>query len=459
MSKKIPLKYTIELIKEMIDACTNSDFQLLSTKYPNELGYKVLVKCNNCGREVKRSPCDFRPEASYGCRCNNKTIYTIEKIQGMIDSSEKNNLTLLSTSYPNELGYNVSVMCNECNYVYTTSPYRLTPGNERECRKCFMDKFASNKRLSIDEVKDRLKKLGFELIDEVYINNSLPLKLKCNYGHIFENSLAYVLDGTQCPKCKPGVAGKTEEICRIIFESLLDKKFPKVSPKWLINTDGNRLQFDGYCKELNLAFEYNGRQHYKYVEHFHRTYENFIKRCSDDVDKRKICEKMKVRLITIHHRIKTFNLETLIRLELHRLGIKIQNNNTVKLDTNFKNSFVEERNKLVDQKLTKTKYKRIGSYIKCNTSITLECKDCKTHREATYEHIMLYKYTTCENCTTNKRIDDKLKNTLFKRISDYTKFKNPIILECRNCGYRRQTTYRAIVHPKCKYQTCPNCTN
>ena len=29
------------------------------------------------------------------------------------------------------------------------------------------------------------------------------------------------------------------------------------------------LELDGYCSELNLAFEYNGPQHYKIVPEFH----------------------------------------------------------------------------------------------------------------------------------------------------------------------------------------------
>jgi hypothetical protein len=42
-------------------------------------------------------------------------------------------------------------------------------------------------------------------------------------------------------------------------------QFLKCIPGWL-----GHQQFDGYCEKLQLAFEYNGRQHYEYVPHFHR---------------------------------------------------------------------------------------------------------------------------------------------------------------------------------------------
>ena len=42
-----------------------------------------------------------------------------------------------------------------------------------------------------------------------------------------------------------------------------------------IRYKGNRLFFDIYIKDLNILIEIQGRQHFKFVEHFHGSIENF----------------------------------------------------------------------------------------------------------------------------------------------------------------------------------------
>ena len=56
-----------------------------------------------------------------------------------------------------------------------------------------------------------------------------------------------------------------EERCRAIFERLLNEKFKKARPSWLINHKWSFcLELDGYCKQLKLVCEYDGIQHYIY---------------------------------------------------------------------------------------------------------------------------------------------------------------------------------------------------
>ena len=89
----------------------------------------------------------------------------------------------------------------------------------------------------------------------------------------------------------------SEEACRVIFETLFGKKFKKCRPNFL-----EKLELDGYCPTLKLAFEYQGRQHYEYVSIYHRKglvdLHNQQKR---DILKRKLCKLNGVRLIEIPH--------------------------------------------------------------------------------------------------------------------------------------------------------------
>ena len=35
------------------------------------------------------------------------------------------------------------------------------------------------------------------------------------------------------------------------------------------------LELDGYCESRNLAFEYNGKQHYYHTKYFHKIFQSF----------------------------------------------------------------------------------------------------------------------------------------------------------------------------------------
>ena len=110
-----------------------------------------------------------------------------------------------------------------------------------------------------------------------------------------------------------------EERCRRIFEDILGEKFPNVGPSWLLNKKtGYRLELDGYCPKLKLAFEYNGIQHYKYPNPFHRDLNDFNCQRKRDGIKNRRCKSHEVILIRIKYNIS--NLEKYIRGELKEKG-------------------------------------------------------------------------------------------------------------------------------------------
>ena len=94
---------------------------------------------------------------------------------------------------------------------------------------------------------------------------------------------------------------KGEKRCREYFENKFGKPFIKCRPEWLINPSTKRkLELDGYNEKLKLAFEYNGNQHYEYIEYFHNNnVDNFLDQIQRDVDKRLICANHGIRLIII----------------------------------------------------------------------------------------------------------------------------------------------------------------
>lgn len=180
----------------------------------------------------------------------------------------------------------------ENNHVFEISFGKIKEGIW--CKKCFFmkrRKCFSDISLNISNAYPNCKLLSTE-----YINfHSNSLLIECERKHIFSISYANFSMGKWCPYC----LFKNEQMCREIFESLLQVKFVKSRPTFL-----NGLELDGYNSELKLAFEYNGEQHYMEINHFHRKDNAFEKQKQKDKQKIELCKQHNIQLIIIPYNVK-----------------------------------------------------------------------------------------------------------------------------------------------------------
>jgi len=91
----------------------------------------------------------------------------------------------------------------------------------------------------------------------------------------------------------------SENLVRGYFETLLGHKFPTAHPGWLKSkTTGANLELDGYCPELQLAFEYQGEYHYFPVlpHNKDKSVEDIQK---NDAYKAAVCKRHGVSLIQV----------------------------------------------------------------------------------------------------------------------------------------------------------------
>jgi hypothetical protein len=149
-------------------------------------------------------------------------------------------------------------------------------------------------KLTIDECREFAISKNGECLSDEYVNSSTKMRWRCSDNHEWEATFNNIKSGRWCPYCS---GYKSEELCREIIEKYLLEKFPKKKPKFL-----EGLELDGYNEELNMAFEYNGRQHDDYIPHFHRDgVEDFERQIERDLKKYRICREMGVYLIIIPH--------------------------------------------------------------------------------------------------------------------------------------------------------------
>jgi hypothetical protein len=174
--------------------------------------------------------------------------------------------------------------------------WKAAPGNVKGqgqwCPKC-----AGVQRHTLEDMQRVAKERGGKCLSRSYERDQAYLWWQCAEGHKWKAFSADVMDGSWCPQCSDSLG---ERICRQFFEQLFRKLFPSVRPEWLVSSRGHRMELDGYCESLGLAFEHQGEQHTRPLnKYFHRDAESFARRIADDRLKRKLCRKHGVVLIAV----------------------------------------------------------------------------------------------------------------------------------------------------------------
>lgn len=175
-----------------------------------------------------------------------------------------------------------------------------------------------------------------------YVNSREKLKLQCKYGHSFSMCWNKIQRGQWCPVCSKGIS---ERICKAYFERIFGKEFRTVRPKWLVGDKGRPLELDGYCEELQIAFEHNGSQHYKKASNI-SNYE-FKRLQFNDRIKKELCKKNGVKLIVIPElfvQIKPQNLSSFLKEEFRKQEIIFPDYEEMNIDEIYQNRNVESKN-------------------------------------------------------------------------------------------------------------------
>jgi hypothetical protein len=123
-----------------------------------------------------------------------------------------------------------------------------------------------------------------------------------------------------------------EKFCKQILENLFPgNKFIKIRHPHFKNPEtGRSLELDLYCKELKLACEYNGPQHYKFMEFYHKIEDNFEKQKTRDLIKEGFCDIFEIELITVPNIQKYENIKEFITKTLDSRYIKYNYENMPK---------------------------------------------------------------------------------------------------------------------------------
>jgi len=293
-------------IKIIQDICKSKGGECISKKYINSIT-PMIIRCKY-GHVWKARPANIIYNNSWCPMCdynNRKVGIELYKKKALDKGGE-----CLSDVYINHKTP-IKFKC-ENGHVWSTRPDSIHKGSW--CPKCY-----GNHPLSIEDCKNDAILNEGKCLPKKIKNSITKLTYQCKYGHIWKARPKSIREGRWCPECAKKIH-KTEELCRKIFEKLFNKSFPNKRYNWLKGEFGRNRELDGYNKELKLAFEYQGEQHYNMVPFFNKTQEDLNKQKLKDEFKRNKCKERQITLIEIPFHLKNMDLEQYIISKLKKRG-------------------------------------------------------------------------------------------------------------------------------------------
>lgn len=157
---------------------------------------------------------------------------------------------------------------------------------------------------SIEKAESRLVGTNLKIFsvfhkksNKVGENWALYYNIICNDGHIFERNVSELTGGATCPRCTSKIflgQERTRQIMQVCFNA----PFFSVRPDFLKNPKSNKnLELDGYNEKLQMAFEFQGKQHEDNDTQFGG---GLIEQQERDALKKELCEKNGVKLFLIN---------------------------------------------------------------------------------------------------------------------------------------------------------------
>ena len=322
----------------------------------------------------------------------------------------------------------------ECLYGHTWKTYISNIQLDLSgCKECYRPK------ITLNMVKNKIKEKNYKLLnEESYQNSRCKSKFQCYFGHIWETYIHNVYsEKSGCPECS---IGNCEMISIFIINKLFNTRFYKTR-----SILPSKLELDGYNKDLNLAIEYNGIQHYEEIKNYFHKEGSLEDQQKRDNQKLKECEELGITLIIIPYTYNTFDIiKEFIISQLEQLD-KYKNlyNKNLDWDT-LKTEFYKEYELLKENPDEFEELKHIieskkgicisDKYINTKVKLTIQCKNNHIFEINSTD---LKRNRWCKLCAHNAPMTKEIINNIIKEnnlimLDEYIKSNTSYKFKCNN---------------------------
>ena len=285
---KIKNKTTEYFINELKEI--NNDIEVVGEYKGNKT--KIKCKCKKCGHEWEAVPNDLlRGSSCPKCYGNKKLTHEEFMKKFYIKNKNAENIEILGEYKSNKT--KIKCKCKIDGHEWEMTPNSLLSG--QGCPKCVgMYKTTEEFKQEIKEINSDIKVLG------EYKSNKTKIKCKCKKcGHEWEAIPTNLLKGSGCPKCNESKGEK--RVAKFLdsenIEYIQQHKFDRCRSKY-------KLPFDFYIPSLNVAIEYDGKDHHMIFKRskndtYERAFNRFIEGKIRDTIKTIYCKENNIKLIRI----------------------------------------------------------------------------------------------------------------------------------------------------------------
>lgn len=395
-SKKHGCKESKEVVMLRLEKYFNDlDFTLTSHPVSSEKPCSII--CNKCGKKTKILLAAFR-KMKLKCR-NCSDLAKLESIKSMAESKGGELLSKKYTGFKSKYKFK----CSE-GHIWLAVPIGTW------CPTC------AGHGKGIEDIRTLAEKRGGKLLSTTFIGVDKKYDFKCSLGHSFTMTFAKMQSGQWCSICSKG--SKSEELVRVVMEQIFRTEFKRVRPSWLKNDLNSPMELDGYSQELNIAFEYQGRQHYEAMAFL---VDQDLKRIQkNDRLKAKICKERGVSLFIFTHEQNYRKFPQIANAQAKKFGLPIEQFDfTQKIDFDRAYIRTDKLEELISRAATKGIKVLSKKWLGVEYYYQVECQVCLNRYEVVGSAFMSSKINGCRFCTLKQNYN---KSTLSIDVpSDYAK--------------------------------------
>lgn len=297
--------YTYDYIKEYFK---KNGFDLLTQEVKNNK-QPLKIKCEH-GHITYKNFDSLKNKKSKCSKCVRNSKYLYEEVKNFI---AQEGYDLISTEYT---GANdrIQISCKNKNHPLISTTFSSFKNGNHRCSKCVSERISSEQRHTYEYIENYFSSFRYKLISKEYVNNITPLDVLCDKGHHYKVAFNNFKKGTRCPVCynklreSKGVSKIKAVLCMMNIDFKIEKKFDDCKFK-------RCLPFDFYIPSLNIAIEFDGRQHFEIVDYF-GGFEGFVKTKIRDSVKNLYCKENNIKLIRIPY-YEIDNIENILKKEIY----------------------------------------------------------------------------------------------------------------------------------------------